>query len=154
MVGGAVVAPGNGPPATGITASDVATMTAQNNPRSSMCYLRTSSPTVCSSVTPSLPKRTRSAGSVSLPTTGRGVQGHLRLGFGDVRAGRRRFPVGVGDRLAFHVYLFALHRDGDLLLLGGDGLAQPGPAGLHLLGARPQPLLGARHRVVAALPVP
>ena len=48
---------------------------------------------------------------------------------GDRRAVRGVIDVGIGDRLALDADLFALHRDGDRLLLGDDVLAQPGAAG-------------------------
>src|SRR5215213_11986 len=73
---------------------------------------------------------------------------HLVLLLGDVRAGQSGVPVALGDRLALDPDLLAAHRNGDRLLLGGHVLAQPRPAGLHLLGADVEPLLRAGHRVV------
>jgi hypothetical protein len=76
------------------------------------------------------------------------VEGDFVLLLGDGRAAGGGVEVGVGDRLALDPDLLALDRHGDLLLLGGDGLAQPGPAALAGLGADPQLLLRAGHGVV------
>jgi hypothetical protein len=68
---------------------------------------------------------------------------------GDVGPAGGGVEVGVGDRFALDPGLLALHRHRDLLLLGGDVLAQPGPAPLAGLGADGQLLLGAGHGLVA-----
>jgi hypothetical protein len=67
---------------------------------------------------------------------------------GDVRAVQGVADVRVGDRLPLDPDLLVRDRHGlgDLLL--DDVLAQPGPAGLDPLGADPQLLLRAGHRVV------
>ena len=70
----------------------------------------------------------------------------------DVAARHRRAAVGVGDRLALEADLLVAHRDGLRDVLGHDMLAQPRPAGLDLLGADVQPLLGPGHRVVGGRP--
>src|SRR5215218_4892097 len=75
-------------------------------------------------------------------------EGHLVLLLGDVRAGQSGVPVALGDRLALDPDLLAGHRNGDRLLLGGHVLAEPGAAGLHLLGADVEPLLRPGHRLV------
>src|SRR5215218_9651567 len=75
-------------------------------------------------------------------------EGHLVLLLGDVRTGQSGVPVALGDRLALDPDLLARHRNGDRLLLGGHVLAEPGAAGLHLLGADVDPLLRAGHRLV------
>src|SRR5215218_8633694 len=80
------------------------------------------------------------------------AQGDLVLLLGDGRAAGRGIQVGVGDRLALDPDLLALHRHRHLLGLGGDVLAQPGPAPLAGLGPDPQLLLGAGHGVVGGRP--
>src|SRR5215212_9853515 len=80
------------------------------------------------------------------------AQGDLVLLLGDGRAAGGGVEVGVGDRLALDPDLLALHRHRDGLLLGGDVLAQPGPAAFALGGADPQLLLGAGHGVVGGRP--
>src|SRR5215211_6979943 len=80
------------------------------------------------------------------------VEGDLVLLLGDGRAAGGGIAVGVGDRLALDPDLLALHRHGLGDLLGGHGLAQPGPAPLPGLGPDPQLLLGAGHGVVGGRP--
>src|SRR3954469_9742101 len=72
------------------------------------------------------------------------VQHDLVLFLGDLRAVHRVADVGVGDRLALDADLLALHRHGLRDGLRLDPLAQAGPAGLALLRADAQLLLGAR----------
>src|SRR5215217_3037022 len=77
------------------------------------------------------------------------AQGDLVLLLGDVGAAGGRVQVGVGDRLALDPDLLAGHRHRHLLGLGGDVLAEPGPAALAGLGSDLELLLGAGHGVVA-----
>src|SRR5215212_840904 len=76
------------------------------------------------------------------------AQGNLVLLLGDGRAAGGGVQVGVGDRLALDPDLLAPHRHRYLLGLGGDVLAEPGPAALAGLGPDLELLLRAGHGVV------
>jgi len=76
------------------------------------------------------------------------VQRDLVLLLGDVPPGVRRVPVRLRDRLPLQPHLLAADRHLHLLGVGHHVLAQPGPAGLHLLGVDAQLLLRAGHRLV------
>src|SRR4051794_41937117 len=77
-----------------------------------------------------------------------GVQHHLVLFLGDGRAVQGAADVGVGDGLAGDPDLLVRHGDGLGHVLADHVLAQPRPAGLALLGADVDALLGEGHGVV------
>jgi len=79
-------------------------------------------------------------------------QHDLVLLLADVGSSHGLVAVGVGDRLSFHPDLLPADRHGDGLLLGDDVLAQSGPAGLNLLRADLELLLGAGHRLIRRRP--
>jgi hypothetical protein len=67
---------------------------------------------------------------------------------GDLAAGERVCPVGVGNRFPLDPGLFAGDRDLHGLLFGDNVFPEPGPAGFDLLRADPEVFLGSGHRLV------
>src|SRR5215213_4676541 len=96
-----------------------------------------------------LPRRTRSTGTVSLLTTGRSSYRVTTCSSPDRTSSPNRTrsdtSAPISGRVPLQTDLFALHRHGDLLVLGDDVLAQPDTGVRLRLGPYPQLLVGTGH---------